>query len=626
LTPANRLKNGQQWSLRAIQSETGEAYLDFAWPIMEARAGTLRVGLAEAHFRRQVVALWTELAVGALAALAVVILVGAWVARRISEPIKALAQSADQIHAGNLEVAVDAHGDDEIGRLGQAFERMLRRIREHTGRLEETSTELERAYRQTKSSFEILQRLGMLTRLEDMCRCLIDRFREDMACRHFMMVMLTSQRRHLMVFANKTLSVHPPETAVPVVNLLGAEGDDILFVKPQVLPTAIRIEPFASAERVAVFPIAHEMAVRGALMVACREDCDCNTNALEVIDLVLHEAAGGLQRAVQYEEETRQLSAPDTAESFEGLVGKAPEMATIFRIIGDIAPTDASVLVQGESGTGKELVAQAIHRRSLRREAPFMVINCSAYPATLLESELFGHEKGAFTGATQRRLGRFEQAHGGTVFLDEVGEISPSAQIKLLRVLQTQQFERLGGTKTISVDVRVISATNRDLLNAVKIGQFREDLYYRLKVIPIMLPPLRLRRNDIPLLVRHFLQQFANQQGKTIKAFTPEAMRVMMQYDWPGNVRELENSVEHAVVLAKSDHIHNEDLPEAVASPSASPTTAQGSIKANEARLLQETLEACGWNKRQAARKLGISRNTLYRKLRKYRIQTPTIH
>jgi two-component system response regulator HydG len=284
-------------------------------------------------------------------------------------------------------------------------------------------------------------------------------------------------------------------------------------------------------------------------------------------------------------------------------------------------------MIQGESGTGKELVARAIHQQGPRKEKPFVVINCSAYPATLLESELFGHEKGAFTGAIRQKSGRFEQAHGGTVFLDEIGEISPSGQIKLLRVLQTQRFERLGGEQTLSVDVRVLAATNKDLLQEVKNGRFREDLFYRLNVIPIHLPPLRKRRNDIPLLARHFLRHFAAEQGKEIKEFSPEAMRLILDYSWPGNVRELENSIEHASVLAKGGQIEVSDMPAvlhtaaAIAQTDRLPTMAE-----NERELLRQVLEECGWNKKQAAHRLGISRNTLYVKLKKYQITRPTTH
>jgi two-component system response regulator HydG len=310
-----------------------------------------------------------------------------------------------------------------------------------------------------------------------------------------------------------------------------------------------------------------------------------------------------------------------------GIVGKDPQMQAIYKLIDDIAPTDTTVLIQGESGTGKELVANAIHRNSLRKHMPFVVINCSAYPATLLESELFGHEKGAFTGAVRQKAGRFEQAHQGTVFLDEIGEIPLSAQIKLLRVLQTQKFERVGGEHTLTVDVRILAATNKDLLQEVKSGHFREDLYYRLNVIPIQLPPLRKRRNDIPLQARFFMERFAAEQGKSIQEFSSEAMRLLLDYPWPGNVRELENSIEHAVVLAKRNQIEVSDLPTTLHdTPSVVATGTISTMMENEAKLLKEVLDECGWNKKQAAQQLGISRNTLYRKLKKYRITPPTIH
>jgi two-component system response regulator HydG len=256
-----------------------------------------------------------------------------------------------------------------------------------------------------------------------------------------------------------------------------------------------------------------------------------------------------------------------------------------------------------------------------------VVINCSAYPSTLLESELFGHEKGAFTGASRRRAGRFEQADGGTVFLDEIGEISQTAQIKLLRVLQSQKFERIGGEQTLAVDVRILAATNKNLVEQVKAGQFREDLFYRLNVIPIQLPPLRERQNDTPLLAQHFLRTFAERQKKGLQDFSTEAMRIILNYRWPGNVRELENTIEHAVVLAKGSAVEAVDLPPLVigsrtqATPAASKT-----ITDTEARLLREVLEECNWNKTEAAQRLGISRSTLYEKIRKYQLGPPTLH
>ena len=319
----------------------------------------------------------------------------------------------------------------------------------------------------------------------------------------------------------------------------------------------------------------------------------------------------------------------EVSTEFNGIIGKDPKMQVIYKLIEDIAPTDATVLIEGESGTGKELVARAIHQRSARGEGPFIVINCSAYPATLLESELFGHEKGAFTGAIRQRAGRFEQADGGTVFLDEIGEIPPSAQIKLLRVLQTQKFERLGGEKTIEVDVRILAATNKDLLQEVKNGEFREDLFYRLNVIPIVLPALNKRRNDILLLAQYFLRRFAAEQGKKVEGFRSEAMRLLLNYYWPGNVRELENSIEHATVLAKGDHIEISDLPSALHDAFSSPNDAagaHGTLMETERVLLIDVLEECSWNKKQAAQRLGISRSTLYDKLKKYQIAKPTTH
>ena len=302
-------------------------------------------------------------------------------------------------------------------------------------------------------------------------------------------------------------------------------------------------------------------------------------------------------------------------------------MHVIYKLIEDVAPTDATVLIQGESGTGKELVARAIHRNSIRTDKPFVVINCSAYPSTLLESELFGHEKGAFTGAVRQRPGRFEQADGGTVFLDEIGEINASAQIKLLRVLQSQQFERLGGEQKLTVDIRILAATNKNLLDEVKNSSFREDLFYRLNVIPINLPPLRERRNDIPLLSKYFLDRFCEEQNKKIKAFSSEAMRMLLDYSWPGNVRELENTIEHAVVLVKEDMIQVSDIPKGLRDECLSaPAESNKTILENEKKLLQDVLEECGWNKKEAARRLGISRSALYGKLRRYKIVNPTIH
>ena len=237
--------------------------------------------------------------------------------------------------------------------------------------------------------------------------------------------------------------------------------------------------------------------------------------------------------------------------SFGNIIGKNDRMQEIYELISDISNTDSTVLIQGESGTGKELIARAIHFNSSRKNKPFIIANCSAYSQNLLESELFGHERGAFTGAIRRKIGRFELAHGGTVFLDEIGEVSSPTQILLLRVLQDHRFERVGGEETLEVDVRVIAATNKNLMEEMKKGTFREDLYYRLNVIPIFIPPLRERKDDISFLASHFLEKFSREKGKKIVDFSPEVMEIFLAHPWPGNVRELENVIEHAVIMEK---------------------------------------------------------------------------
>ena len=302
------------------------------------------------------------------------------------------------------------------------------------------------------------------------------------------------------------------------------------------------------------------------------------------------------------------------------IIGKNHKMQTIYDLIENISQSDSTALIQGESGTGKELIAQAIHLLSPRKEKPLVIANCSAYSQNLLESELFGHEKGAFTGAIKRKQGRFELAHEGTIFLDEIGEIQPSTQLLLLRVLQERKFERVGGEETLKINVRVIAATNRDLKKEMIEGRFREDLYYRLSVIPLLVPPLRERKDDIPLLAEHFLEMHCKFNGKKIKGFSKGVMQFFFNYNWPGNVRELQNVVEHAVILAKGDMIIEDDLPlnlKDTFSPSE-PDTA--SLKITERNLILKIMQETKGNKYQAAKKLGITRSTLYGKLRKHGI------
>jgi transcriptional regulator with PAS, ATPase and Fis domain len=287
-------------------------------------------------------------------------------------------------------------------------------------------------------------------------------------------------------------------------------------------------------------------------------------------------------------------------------------------VLARAAETDAAVLVTGESGTGKELLARAIHTESPRQAAPFVAVSCAALTETLLESELFGHEKGSFTGAVSRRKGRFELAHGGTLFLDEIGDISPKLQLDLLRVLEERRLTRVGGTEPVDVDVRIIAATNRDLKKAVADGQFREDLFYRLNVIPILLPPLRDRREDIPLLIEHFLEHLSVETDRQIEGVSADALAVLMRHDWPGNVRELRNVLERGMVIAKDKLIQPEDL--GLSGSSIRPEAYDPSLTLDEVerRHITAVLQHTGGNVTQAARTLAIDRVTLYNKIRKY--------
>ncbi len=306
--------------------------------------------------------------------------------------------------------------------------------------------------------------------------------------------------------------------------------------------------------------------------------------------------------------------------SFESLVGKNQKMQEVYDLILQVAPLSTTVLIQGESGTGKELIARAIHQRGPRKNKPFVAVNCGALVENLLESELFGHVRGAFTGASTTRAGRFEAADGGTIFLDEIGDLSPATQVKLLRVLQEGEFEKVGSTRTQKVDVRVIAATNRDVKAAIRAGQFREDLYYRLDVVPIVIPPLRERRDDIPLLVRHFIEKFNRLMKKSIRTVSPDAMEILMEYSYPGNVRQLENIIEHAFVKCQGNKIEKRHMPSDLAGPKddlvALALLSENPLATLEKELVKKVLEQCQGNPQMAANRLGISRTTLWRKLR----------
>lgn len=337
-----------------------------------------------------------------------------------------------------------------------------------------------------------------------------------------------------------------------------------------------------------------------------------------------------IKRALERRELSRQnqelLREVENQKRSSSIVGKSPSIQRIFELVRRVAPTRASVLITGESGVGKELVADALHNLSPRADKPFVKVHCAALAESLLESELFGHEKGAFTGAVARKKGRFELSNEGSLFLDEIGEINQNVQIKILRVLQEKRFERVGGEDTIEVDVRVIAATNRDLKEEIAKGTFREDLYYRLNVVNIDVPPLRERKDDIPLLAGAFLREFAEDNGKDIAGFDPKARAALYAYSWPGNVRELRNCMESAVVMSSGALITLDDLPPGVRSVAEESVIriAPGSSLAEAERvMIRETLAAQGGNKSRTAEILGIGRKTLYQKLQEYGLESP---
>ena len=345
---------------------------------------------------------------------------------------------------------------------------------------------------------------------------------------------------------------------------------------------------------------------------------------LDELELVIGRALKSRQIEAENANLHEQL---DRKFGLENLIGQSPAMLQMFDIIRQVAPTRASVLITGETGTGKELVAHALHTLSPRKSGPFVAVHAAALPTTLLESELFGHEKGAFTGAVERRAGRFEMADGGTIFLDEVGELEPAMQVKLLRVLEERKFERVGGSKTIEVDVRLVAATNRDLKKMVAEGKFRDDLFYRLSVVTVKLPPLREHRDDVPLLVTAFNRQYSEENNVPVREITQEAVNLLMAYDWPGNVRELRNAVEQMVVLARGDRLTVRDIPAAIRSGADLTKIAvvrpgvTMTVEEAERQLIVQALKETQGNRTKAADKIGMSRRTLHRKLKQYRLE-----
>ena len=346
---------------------------------------------------------------------------------------------------------------------------------------------------------------------------------------------------------------------------------------------------------------------------------------LDKLFLVVKKCLANSELQEQNKRLTEEIEKLKNQQKYSKIIGRSGKVASLMETINQAAPSKATVLITGESGTGKELVADAVQSLSQRRDKPFIKVHCASLSSTLLESELFGHEKGAFTGATSQKKGRFELADGGTLFLDEIGEIDAQTQVKLLRVLQEREFERVGGEKTISVDVRVIAATNRDLKEEVRKGNFREDLYFRLAVVEIQVPPLRERKEDIDLLSLSFVKTYADENNKEIEGISPHARKALFSYSWPGNIRELKNCMESAVVMAKGKTIELDDLPSHIRGEGEKGKSISLSLPITmeeaEKALIMETISYSGGNKTKAAEILGIGRKTLHRKLSEWKVE-----
>jgi DNA-binding NtrC family response regulator len=435
-------------------------------------------------------------------------------------------------------------------------------------------------------------------------------------------------REGLRAALEERYDVYIAEDAQAAMNLLESENFGVLLTDFR-LPNEDGMKLIARAKSLSKPPICILMTAYGSEELAVNAmkhgaDDYIAKGRLQIDELELRIARALKQQNLEVENVLlrKQL---DEKFGLENTIGESPVMKEIFDVVQQVAPTRATVLVLGESGTGKELIAKALHQLSPRAKQPFVTVHCAALAPTLLESELSGHEKGAFTGAHERRIGRFEQAQGGTLFLDEIGEIDATTQVKLLRFLGERTFERVGSNKTLTADVRLVAATNRNLEELVKAGKFREDLFFRLRVVEIELPPLRERAGDVPLLAQSFLREFAKENGKPVNDFTSDALQVLMNYPWPGNVRELRTAIEHAVVLCRGEKISARDLP-----PSVRGGRTTGiqllqrndlTVKEAEKQLVMRALKETDGNRTRAAQKIGMSRRTFHRKLHAYHLE-----
>ena len=627
----NNQGNTKDKNIVKLISETNERFIDIRWPIFREKAGVLRLGISEEPYRYKVRELSIKMTMITVAVLVGALFLSHFLISHLLGPLLELTDAVENIDEENLDSRLAVKGRTEINKLVGAYNAMLMRLSDYTTKLKESNLileqknlDLDRAHNQLMTTFSVSQKISGLPDLKKICSFLVKTLQDIVECKEMSMVIFDNEQKiPYLVIENNFIPLKKEN--FDSLYIKANRIDSPIFLKGDEISALPLPDNFSESNRMAIFPFHHHKQILGAILISCSDDCVCVKTEMDVIHLILKQASGAVFRASEYEKEIKGLkSRIDNVSGYKGMIGRDPKIQIIYKLIEDVAPTDATVLIQGESGTGKEMVAKALHDVSGRSDNPFIVINCSAYPATLLESELFGHEKGAFTGAVNRKTGRFEQAKGGTVFLDEIGEISLSAQTMLLRVLQSQKIERIGGEKSIKVNTRVLAATNKNLLDEVKNGNFREDLYYRLNVIPINLPALRERKNDVPLLTNFFLKNYTKEQNKKIDGIDPETMRLLLDYNWPGNIRELENTIEYAVTLSKTDRIFISDLPNHIfENLNARNTKKTNILTANEENLIRQVLDDCNWNKTVAASKLGISRSTLYEKLKKYKILSP---
>ena len=438
-----------------------------------------------------------------------------------------------------------------------------------------------------------------------------------------------TQREGLRAALEHRYDVYLAEDAKAAMALLEKERFDVLLTDFR-LPSEDGMKLIARAKSLSRPPICILMTAYGSEELAVEAMKRGADDYIAKGRLQIDELEMRIARALRQQNlETENVSLRQRLDSkfgLENIIGESPAMKEIFEVVQQVAPTRATVLVLGESGTGKELIAKALHQLSPRAKQPFVTVHCAALAPTLLESELFGHEKGAFTGAHERRIGRFEQAQGGTLFLDEIGEIDATIQVKLLRFLGERTFERVGSNKTLSSDIRLVAATNKNLEELVRTGKFREDLFFRLRVVEITLPPLRERTGDIPLLAQSFLREFAKENGKAVNEFTADALECLMRFSWPGNVRELRTAIEHAVVLSRGERITLRDLPPSVrgVGPAGDTRLLQGkdlTVKEAEKQLIVRALKETDGNRTLAAKKIGMSRRTFHRKLHTHHLE-----